>query len=161
MKIVALLDSMWGWRGFNEAGEDAPRYFRINPDNHSGRRLYRLVGTRSLLVTNCCRVVQPHANSHGKPDPKWVIENLTFLRKEGMGLLLVCGKVAQETFSIGTGFKEIGGIYPFPSGEVSLPGMGSDKFDYLCIDHPAARRWSNEKLNAVALEIDQKCLDKS
>lgn len=155
MNVVALLESMWGWRGFNEAGEVAPRYFRINPDNHSGRRLYRLVGTRNLLVTNCARHVQRTANDHGTPDPEWVRENLIFLRKQGMQLLLVCGKVAQETFSIVTGFKEIGGIYPFPQGDVILPGMGSDKFPYLCMDHPAARRWSNVKIEETKKEIER------
>ena len=34
MNIVALLESMWGWRGYSEAG-DVIRYFRINPDNFS------------------------------------------------------------------------------------------------------------------------------
>jgi len=148
MNIVALLDSMWAWRGFNEVGEDAPRYFRINPDNHSGRRLYRLVGTRSLLVTNCCRVVQRSAEHHGKPDPEWVKENLSYLKHEGMDLLLVCGKVAQYTF---------GQIASMPTGATDgtayLSGVGVFKF-YM-IDHPAARRWSIDKLNQTQQHIER------
>jgi hypothetical protein len=72
MNIVALLESMWGWRGYSEAG-DVIRYFRINPDNFSGRRLYSLIGpSHSLLVTNSCRECQRSANDHGTPDPAWV-----------------------------------------------------------------------------------------
>lgn len=146
--VVALLDSMWGWGGFNEAGEDAPRYFRINPDNHSGRRLYRLVGDSNLLVTNCCRVVQRDAKSHGTPDPEWVRENLGVLAVDRMNLLLVCGKVARETYET---------LASIPSGATDgqsyISGVGIVKF-YM-IDHPAARRWSIEKLNQTQQHIER------
>lgn len=148
MKIVALLESMWGWRGFHEAGEVAPRYFRINRDNHSGRRLYRLVGTRDLLVTNCCRTVQKTANDHGTPDLEWVRENLAILKIDRMDLLLVCGRIAQQTFNQ---------IASMPSGatdgESYISGIGIVRF-YM-IDHPAARRWSIEKLNQTQQHIER------
>jgi hypothetical protein len=135
MKIVALLDSMWGWGGYNDAGEEAPRYFRINRDNFSGRRLYRICGDHNLLVTNSCRTVQSSANHHGVPDPEWVGRNLALLAKEGMDLLLVCGRVAKQTY-------------------LRRPcGWNAHYPKVLFIDHPAARRWTNEKLDAIRDQI--------
>lgn len=137
--IVALLESMWGWRDCIVAGFDAPRHFRINPDNHSGRRLYRICGDgHSLLVTNCCRKVQSSANHHGTPDAEWVNENLRFLRSEKMDLLLVCGKVARATFENAFTVSERYQIGPF-----------------IYMDHPAARRWSNASLDAMTERIKE------
>lgn len=136
--VVALLESMWGWRGYNQAGEESPRYYRINPNNFSGRRLYRIVGKEhSLLVTNSCRMVQCSANHHGTPDPAWVLENLKFLRSEGMSLLLVCGKVAQATF------------------ESAMTTSERTLFPHIYMDHPAARRWSNETLDAMTQRVKE------
>lgn len=150
-KIVALLDSMWGWRGYNEPGEQAPRYFRINPDNHSGRRLYRLCGSdHSLLVTNCCRYIQRSASDHGTADPWWVQENLTFLAAEGMTLLLVCGRIAKETFDFARPMHTRGhNWFHVPPDTKTIP--------VLFIDHPAARRWTNEKIESTAREIQRLC----
>jgi len=122
--IVALLESMWGWRGYSDKGDVIP-YFRINPDNFSGRRLYRICGEHSLLVTNSCRECQETANHHGTPDPQWVANNLSFLASDKMDLLLVCGKVAKETYER-SGFQ-------FPR--------------IIFMDHPAARRWTNAALD--------------
>src|SRR5579863_9030935 len=96
-RIVALLESMWGWRGYNTPGEDAPRFFCINPKNHSGWRLYDLVGSHELRVTNCCRTVQESANHHGKPDLEWIRENLKQASLD-THLVLVCGRIARESF---------------------------------------------------------------
>jgi len=125
--VVALLESMWGWRGYSSAG-DVIRYFRINPDNFSGRRLYSLIGPQhSLLVTNSCRECQRSANDHGTPDPAWVADNLRFLASEKMDLLLVCGKVAKETYErCGFQFERV-----------------------LFMDHPAARRWTAEGMTTM------------
>lgn len=120
MKIVALLESMWGWRGYNDPGEEAPRFFRINPQNFSGRRLYRLCGDANLQVTNSCRIVQQSANHHGVPDPVWVRENLERAKQDGCELFLICGKVAKETY-LATGLSYV---------------------NVLFMDHPAARRWT-------------------
>jgi hypothetical protein len=134
MKIVALLESMWTWRGYNEPGEEAPRFYRINPENFTGRRLYRVCGPEhTLIVTNSCRMIQRSANHHGTPDPEWVTENLNRAFADGCDLFLICGRVAQETFD-------------------------KAKFDFVFpniirCDHPAARRWSNEKLDALRDEI--------
>lgn len=132
MKIVALLESMWGWRGYHDAGDEAPRFFRINPDNFSGRRLYRLCGDATLVVTNSCRTVQQTASHHGIPDVLWVKENLTRAQADGCDLFLICGKVAHETYKQ-TGLQFANVIH---------------------MDHPAARRWTTERLADVACQID-------
>lgn len=132
MKILALLESMWGWRGYNDPGEEAPRFFRINPDNFSGRRLYRLCGDANLLVTNSCRIVQKSANHHGIPDPEWVAENLKKAHEDGCDLLLVCGRVAKETY------EKTG---------LSFPNV-------IFMDHPAARRWTTAQMAELAARIE-------
>lgn len=153
--IVALLDSMWGWGGHNEAGEDAPAYFRINPDNHSGRRLYSLIGDHKLLVTNCCKTVQASANHHGTPDPLWILKNLRFLASERMSLLLVCGQVAQPIFRRSVCFDslkdgvEMKGYFFLENDGLRIP--------FLCIDHPAARRWSKASIESTRQEIELLC----
>jgi hypothetical protein len=128
--IVAVLESMWNWQGCRDGSVDADRYFRISPDNFSGRRLYRLIGEgHSLLVTNACRELCISANHHGKPNPPWLSENLKSL--EPFDLLLVCGRVAKETYA--------------------LTARADCKI--LFMDHPAARRWSNVTLDATAATI--------
>lgn len=147
--IVALLESMWGWGGYNEPGAEAPRFFRINPDNHSGRRLYRLCGDANLIVTNCCKIVQRSANHHGTPDTQWVRENLIRAVNDGADLILVCGRVAKETFATVTG------ALMGTDGLAYIGGSGSNVFKWYAIDHPAARRWSNEKLENSRLHIER------
>jgi len=146
MNVVALLESMWGWRGYSSEG-DVIRYFRINPENLSGRRLYRIVGNHNLLVTNSCRECQATANDHGKPDPKWVESNLAFLKGQGMDLLLVCGKVAKETF-LKTSFAP---YHRSENGHVIL----IEPVKHIFMDHPAARRWTNEGLDEIHERIER------
>ncbi len=129
MRVVALLDSMWG--GVQYEGRKAPRWFRINPYNFSGRRLYKLVGPEvDLLVTNCCPVMQQSARNHGKPDAAWVAENLA--RLEPFGLLLVCGNVARLTYDA-SGY--------------------AGKAPVMYTLHPAARTWTKDDLKSTAEEI--------
>ena len=89
-RCVAVLDTMWGGDGH------APGLFRINPNNFTGRRLYRLLGHKDLWVTNACRELVENAKGHGKPDPKWLAKNLQRMTYD---LLLVCGRVAQRTYA--------------------------------------------------------------
>lgn len=100
MRVVAILETMWG---AELAGETAPRCFTINRNNHSGKRLYALIGPdSSLLVTNACREYVISAKGHGNPDPEWLLQNLKLLDGERDGridVLLVCGKVAQATYA--------------------------------------------------------------
>jgi hypothetical protein len=133
-RVVAVLETMWDWRNqTTSAGyrKEAPRHFQINPDNHSGRRLYKLVGGADLVVTNACRELVCSAREHGVPDPVWLAENLQ--RLAPIALLLVCGKVAQKTFAI-CGF--------IPSAPV------------IEIPHPAARGyWTKLSIAAAQQQI--------
>ena len=127
--IVAILETMWGDR----AGR-APRHFKINPLNCSGRRLYKLVGPGNadrLLVTNACKELVTNANRHGKPDPNWLLENL---RRLDPDLILVCGSVAKKTF------KECG--YVPLRHPVYMP-------------HPAARNWTKRRLRETQRAIQK------
>lgn len=129
MKVVAVLDSMWDWRQRTSGAghKEAPRSFRINPRNYSGKRLYRLVGLDAdLVVTNSCRELCASANHHGEPDPVWLRENLDLLAP--FDVLLVCGKVAQATYA-----------------------KSGHQFERrLDIPHPAARTWSQAKIDETA-----------
>lgn len=136
-QVCALLESMWGWRGYNTAGEEAPRFFRINPDNHSGKRLYRICGDVNLIVTNSCRTVQKSASHHGMPDPAYVLGNFRRAQLDGCNLFLICGKVAQATF------------------EAAFPSRSERAlfFPHVYMDHPAARRWSNATIDAMTEQV--------
>jgi len=131
VKIVAILESMWDWRqATSGAGyREAPRYFRINPANFSGRRLYRIVGDANLFVTNSCRELCASANHHGTPDASWLRENLEILAP--FSVLLVCGKVAQATYT----------------------KSGYEFARKLEIPHPAARMWTNAMLDATTKRV--------
>jgi hypothetical protein len=135
-KIVAVLESMWDWRQMTSGAgyREAPRSFRINPDNFSGKRLYRIVGSgANLLVTNSCRELCASANHHGIPDPGWLRENLEIL--EPFAVLLVCGKVAQATYAR-SGFRF--------SQKLEIP-------------HPAARMWTHAMLDAATRNVRELC----
>lgn len=153
-RVVAILETMWDWRAETSSCgyTEAPRYFRINPENFSGRRLYKLIGPDvSLLVTNACRELVSSAKQHGKPDPVWLGENLMIL--DGVGgvlpgggivpdglwkidLLLVCGKVAQATY-------KACGYTPKSSAVLEIP-------------HPAARVvWNKVFIQSVQDQIQE------
>ncbi|MFA5376299.1 MAG: hypothetical protein WC455_11195 [Dehalococcoidia bacterium] len=87
-RCVAVLDTFWGYEG------KAPGMFRINPDNHSGRRLYWLLGHEDLWCTNACKEAVGNARGHGAPNPEWLSGNL---QRVTCDLLLVCGTVAKQT----------------------------------------------------------------
>jgi hypothetical protein len=116
MKIVVVLEVMWGMPG------DGPlRWFRINPYNHSGRRLIGLIGHGDFTVTNACPDVVYSASGKGKPSKGWLRANLKALRPD---VVLVCGRVAHATFEQSM----------CPSARV------------VTLQHPAARTWSKRKL---------------
>ena len=129
--FVAVLDTMWG------EGGKAPTFFAINPNNHSGRRLYALTESHygNIMVVNACQLQTKHATLHGTPNAEWLAHSLQSLpshyRRRGVPLL-VCGKVAQETFRQ-TDIKWNGPI--------------------IYMDHPAARSWTKDKLEAVRKQI--------
>ena len=115
-KAAAILETMWGTPG------KAPGWFRINPQNHTGRRLYWLLGHKDLWCTNVCQQQVANAQQHGKPDPSWLERNL---KRLDMELLLVCGRIAQQTFAVCR--------YRPQCRIVEIP-------------HPAARTWTKQSL---------------
>lgn len=139
MRAVAILETMWDWRGTTSGAgyKEAARYFRINPQNFSGKRLYSLVGpSAQLIVTNACRMLGTSANSHGKGDAQWLGENLRTIESFARPIetLLVCGRIAQDTL------------------------RKSDYFPPFCrvvfMPHPAMRLWTREAL-AEAADVTQ------
>ena len=132
MKIVAVLETMWG-----DPGGRAPRYFRINPENNSGKRLYKLVGkSADLIVTNACPERVASAGKHGTPDPVYLRQNLEELERMGWAdLILLAGKVAQKTY-------ELSGFKPHSAVVISMP-------------HPAARRWTADTFSEIKNRIDK------
>lgn len=149
MRVVAILETMWDWRGRTSGAGycEAPRYFRINPQNYSGKRLYKLVGPNArLLVTNACRELAKSAKDHGIPDPHWLAENLKIINgdiedpdeniksTQRIDVLLVCGKVAQATY------KNCG-YTPAQARVIEMP-------------HPAARvYWTRHNIAMMAQRI--------
>lgn len=111
--ILVVLDTMWGTPG------RAPRTFRISPHNHSGRRLYRLIGHSDFKVTNACSVQVGSPNHHGTPDPEWLANTL---RTTHYNLLILGGRVASDTYA------RCGYV---PACKV------------LIMPHPAARTWTS------------------
>lgn len=124
MQIVAVLEVMWGLRGDKQR-----RWFRINPFNHSGRRLISIVGHGNFIVTNACPDVVYRAQDRGTPSKKWLAANLGILQPD---LVLVCGKVAQETFE---------------------PAMVRDWCHIIELPHPAARTWSKRTIAKAKRDV--------
>ena len=131
---VAVLEVMWDWEArTSSAGyiDHAPTWFRINPHNHTGGRLYDWIGAKGehydeLLVTNACKELVDSAKGRGKPDPKWLQENL--LQLYPFDLLLVCGKVAKATYD-----------FAYWKGKARI----------IETPHPAARLWSTASLERM------------
>jgi hypothetical protein len=134
-KWLAILDTQWGDPG------QARRWFPINPDNHSGRRLYSLTQSKypQVWVTNSCREAFGAAHFHGVPDRDWLIGNLNTLSPSQKKLpLLICGQVAQKVFD-----------------EIDV----SDEYWHLGpivrMLHPAARVWSRELIEHTQRELKE------
>ena len=132
-KFLVVLETMWGP---NLSG-GVPRWFCISPHNNSGKRLYKLTGTSFLnvWVTNCCKYGVDSAREHAKPQWKWLRNNLFILSPKLRALpLLVCGKVAGETYGR-FAFEHEGPVLELP--------------------HPAARKWSRELIAKYQAEIQK------
>lgn len=123
VKALVVLETMWGTAG------RAPRFFQINPQNFSGRRLYSLLGHSDFLVTNACSQQVNSAREHARPDPIWLAKNLQIIR---YGVLILCGRVAQATYEVCE--------YEYQGPVVRMP-------------HPASRQWSKEKLEFWRKEL--------
>lgn len=122
--IVAVLDVQWG-------GNRAERWFQINPYNHSGKRLIKLVGHDDFVVTNACPQCVENANGRGTPDAAWLADNLRALKPR---VVLVCGNVAQATFA---------------------PGMVPKGAKVFKLPHPAARTWTKAEIASWSKRIQK------
>lgn len=125
-RIVVVLAVQWGM-----PGDVASRWFRINPWNHSGKRLYRLIGHGVFKVTNACKELVHRASDQGTPDAAWLRSNLKVLRPD---IVLVCGNVAQSTFKRD--------MVPESALVFRLP-------------HPAARTWTKKQIESWARRLQK------
>ena len=140
-KAVALLEVMWDWQQKTSMANpgylaQAPRCFRINPENFSGKRLYRLLGHKDLLVTNACPQLVKSAKGKGSPDDYWLLESLEQLWP--YELLLVCGNVAQASYD-------------------RIRNVGDARTIYM--PHPAARQWTKKGLELARRFIQEGVAD--
>lgn len=125
-RAVAILEEMW--QGPEHAGKRAPRWFKINPQNKTGSVLYKWTVGYELLVTNACSQIVANAKGKGTPDYAYLYDNVR--RLDPIDLLLVCGKVAQETYD-----------------ETCLGPTGAKRVIYVA--HPAARIWTKKQVEYV------------
>jgi hypothetical protein len=133
-KALVILESMYGY-----AESAAPRWFCINPGNHSGKRLYSLTGLRfgEIYVTNCHHRMGTHSGFHGKPNYEWLADNLIMLGAKLQNLpLLICGSVARDTYMnmIGKGLHQ-----------------STNPLFYL--KHPAARTWTKKEISDAQITL--------
>ncbi len=128
MNIVAVLEVMWGWCGLESA---ETQWFSINPDNFTGKRLYKMIGEKhDLLVTNACKECVETASGKGIPDPVWLRDNVAQLKTLFKpDLILICGKVPLNTWKLAD-------ISLYHERVIVMP-------------HPAARSWTNERMYDV------------
>lgn len=144
-RAVAVLEVMWDWRAMTSSAgyrERAPGYYRINSENLTGSRLYAWLGKQGeyfdeLLVTNACPELVSSAKERGTPDAEWLAGNLKDL--EPFQLLLVCGRVAQNTYCI--------------------PNRSENPCRIIELPHPAARQWSRKTLETAGRFIREGTID--
>lgn len=117
---VVILEVAWGYGG---------RWFRINPHNFSGRRLYQIFGAHRFLVTNACPDVVGDASGRGSPSPEHLRGVLGVLRPR---FVLVCGAVADRTFA---------------------PDMVDAECTVMRAAHPAARSWTKLALEQLRTDV--------
>ena len=140
-RTIAVLEVMWDWNTKTSMAnphylQQAPRCFRINPQNHSGKRLYWLLGHDNLLVTNACPQLVKSAKGKGSPDDYWLLESLEQLWP--YELLLVCGNVAQASYD-------------------RIRNVGDARTIYM--PHPAARQWTKKGLELARRFIQEGTAD--
>lgn len=126
--VIVVLEVMWG-----DPEDEAPNFFWINTSwNHTGIRLAQMIGDRHVYVTNACRECVASPNHRGTPDPVRLQRNLESV---SFDVLLICGKVAQETYEASD--------YELPTG---------CKAYYM--KHPAARNWKRREIEEVREQLE-------
>lgn len=125
-RVVVVLAVQWGY-----PGDPVVRWFTPNPYNHSGGRLIKLIGHGAFKMTNACPDIVYRADQQGTPDPAWLRRNLQALQPE---VVLVCGRVAQDTF------------------KRDMVAKGARVFS---LPHPAARTWTKAMIAQWARRIQR------
>jgi len=135
--ILAVLQNMWDPYS---AGGRSPDLFVINPLNHSGKRLYGLIGSsqypdRKLLVTNASRVITRKAS---EGDFSADVEALgRVLGSREWSLVIACGEVAKKAMR-------------------ALPDdLKPNGVRYLETPHPAARMWTKALIAETQDKINE------
>lgn len=134
--VVVILEVMWGLR-YQEQGA---RWFRINPRNHSGKRLIQMLGHQDFVVTNACPQQVASAKHRGTPSAEWLHANLrSLMMANTIDQVLVCGRVAEKTFMVNSYamFCKLG---------ISIVFM----------PHPAAKGWTRLGLDNAAQAVQIK-----
>lgn len=141
-RAIAVLQEMYDWHGVTSAAgyTQAPKYFRINPKNLTGSRLYWLLGpTVKLLCTDACPQLVRSARERGVPDSEWLHTNLIEMTAfPDTQLVLVCGRVAIATYRQAS--------IPHGVRIVEMP-------------HPAARTWNRRSLDYARRVIQEGTID--
>lgn len=127
---------MWG------PGQKAPLLFRINPRNHSGKKLHRICEGHQFVVTNASSEIGSHASDHRNPDRE-------FLRKaihsHPWNLIIACGNVAQPEFLE---------IRNESVGKTDFAHELLQRTPYILMPHPASRSLTNQLLDDVRTAIN-------
>lgn len=124
---IVILEVMWG------APDGARTLFQINPKNHSGRRLYKIMPGR-FLVGDACPGIVASPNMRGVPSVEHLESVFDYAIGRGYTLpvVVIGGKIARATFE----------------AMPHKPGIKRVMF----MPHPAARAFWTKEIEAIAKE---------
>ena len=117
--VVVILEQMWG------PADGHRMLFRINPKNHSGRRLYSIMSHRFVVGDSCPGIVA-NARLRNKPSAEHLAATFAYAKERGYQppFIVLGGTVAYQTFQR----LDVSQRPPCP---------------FVVIPHPAARIWSH------------------
>lgn len=128
MKILCILQNAWSWDG-SERAEAMRLFFKVNPRNKSGKRMYGICEGHDMYFTNVSTTITATASGKGKTD----IENLKeAVKAQEYDLYIVCGLQAEEAVE-----KIL--------DHISKP--------MILMPHPASRNLTNKLCNDVSIHI--------
>lgn len=93
MKILAILQNAYADPGRRQAILQSMSTFVINPNNYTGKKLYKLTEGHDLLVTNACPEVFVNVKDKGRTD----LDRLKLsIIENPYDLYISCGKQSNE-----------------------------------------------------------------
>jgi hypothetical protein len=121
MKILVILQNMYSGSGRDTK---APLLFKINPYNHSGKRLYKLIED-DFWVTNSSSILSGGgAKSYSGIDVKFLQRAID---KFDWDLIIICGNQAKKAFFMCEYLKEARLLFiPHPAAR-DFPNVLFDK----------------------------------